>query len=209
MKSILFNLIYYLKSLSQIFYKPTTKKIIIKSVPYYTQKDTGAKSKKQDLLWRHNGCGMACLKMILATKKKGIYSISKLGEMAKEYGCYRDNPRSEYGMDGMFYQPFLEFIDREFDLSGKIISPLTINDIIRGIDEGKLVIVSVSPEIRNFESSKIVDKNGGHLILVIGYDFANKFLIFNNTGYIKRQEKTKILFNDFDRYFASRGIIID
>ncbi len=207
MKQLIFKLILYFKKLQQLNYRPLHNKFIHKQTPFYSQKQTGTKNKLEDKLWRENGCGLACLKMILGAKKRSAPSLVSLGRLAQKYGCYIENPKAKHGMDGLFYKPFLIFIEKEFNLRGKILSPMTIQDIIEALDNKKYVLASVSPEVRNLRGRP--KQPGGHLVLITGYEWDKKILIFNNPSYIKTQENQEIRFKNFSCFFAKRGLVIN
>lgn len=203
-KKIVWNLLLLVKKIRYSFYQPQ-KKSFTQPIPYYSQLNTGAKSKDLQKLWRKNGCGMACLQMILDHAFQKKIPLYKLGEMSMKYGCFIVNPKNPDGLDGLFYKPFINFIKEEFNLSGKIISPLTLQEIIQNLLDKNFVLASVDSAMRDPESSP--GKSGGHLILVVGFNWKNKaFYINNPSGNPKGNEQ--ILFSDFEKFFASRGIIL-
>ncbi len=74
-KSWIWVLVLICKKIFSTFYSPKEKESLAK-IPFYSQQDTEAKDKETDWLWQTNGCGMACLKMILKFKTNQDYSIS-------------------------------------------------------------------------------------------------------------------------------------
>jgi|SRR3989344_1765183 len=222
--NILFHIRKFLKSKKS--YIPKKKKILYKNVPYFSQweskdlvndiinkkisakddplwRKSGAKNKEEYELWSWNACGMTCLKMILAYKFKKNIPVVELGKKCKEYEGYVGE-----NLDGLYYKPFIKFIKNEFKLDAKIISPMIILDIIKELERGNFIIASVSYEIRN-PNNKISFK-GGHLVLIVGYDFETKIFFIHNPSGIdnKTQAFGKISFKDFDKSFACRGIVI-
>ncbi|MDO8657702.1 MAG: C39 family peptidase [Candidatus Levybacteria bacterium] len=207
-------------------YTPNKKVFINKNIPYFSQweskdlvndiiskkisakddplwKMSGAKTKEEYELWSWNGCGMACLKMILAYKFKKNISLVELGKKCKEYGGYVGK-----NLDGLYYKPFVKFIKNEFNLNSKIISPMVISDIIKELEKGNFIIASVSYKIRN-PNNKISFK-GGHLVLIVRYNFEIKIFFIHNPSGIdnKTQAFAKVSFEDFNKSFAYRGIVI-
>ncbi len=166
--------------------------------------ESGANSQEEYELWGRNVCGMACLKMILATKGRKARLID-LAKKCTEYGGYQIRGEK---IDGLYYQPFIEFINREFDLQGSVYPFMEINDIITELDQGHFAIASVSPGIRYPQS--IPAKKGGHLVLVIGYNISlRKLLIHNPSGfYGESQEYVSISFENFEKFFAQKGIAV-
>src|SRR3990167_6800417 len=54
-------------------------------------KNSGAKSPEEYEYWSWNICGMACLKMILASKFSKNYKMIELAKKCEEYGAYVHN----------------------------------------------------------------------------------------------------------------------
>lgn len=237
-KKIIFQICYTLKSISYAQYRPHKPIYIIKGMPYYSQfissdlmdeilggkkpaqedlrwKESGATTKNEYAIWAHNGCGMACIEMILEKKLSRKMSLVELGKLCMSYGGYADNKSAQMKNDytnyynGLFYAPFLTFIKKEFRLNGLVVSPMVENEIIKALDDKKFVIASVHPAIKNTEM--FPEGKRGHLVLVVGYDVKKKkFYLHNPSGiYKKSQQYADITFHDFNRYFAKRGIIID
>ncbi|RJQ27708.1 hypothetical protein C4577_00740 [Candidatus Parcubacteria bacterium] len=215
--------IYYLN------YKPRERKLIIKNVPYFSQwesrelvrdiidgkisaqndplwSNSGAKNKSEYELWSWNACGMACLKMVLMYKFKKNYLIVELGKGCEKFGGYVK--RGKDVLDGLYYKPFIRFAKEKFNLDVKVASPMVMADVIKEMERGNFVITSVSYEIRN--PTNTISFRGGHLVLVVGYDFDNQTLyVHNPSGTSKNtQEYAKISFPDFNKLFAYRGIVI-
>lgn len=178
------------------------KKISAKDDPLWI--NSGAKSKEEYELWSWNGCGMACLKMILAYEINKTIPLIELGQRCKEYGGYKGE-----NLEGLFYKPFVKFLKEEFKINSRIISPMTIIDIVRELEENHFVIASVSYEIRNPTNKPSF--RGGHLVLVVGFDMNEKALFIHNPSGTdkKTQEFHKVSFSDFNKLFAYRGISIE
>ncbi|MBI3486372.1 C39 family peptidase [Candidatus Daviesbacteria bacterium] len=209
-RKLLWHLILFSKKFRYFFYNPSINSNLI-NIPYFKQGDTGAKTQKEKELWSKNGCGMACLKMILVHKLNKNIPIFKLGEKCIEYGGFIENKSSPDGLDGLFYKPFLNFIYKEFNLEGKIISPMVLEEIIENLVNKNYVIASVSSQIRNPQSNPTKIGSGGHLVLITGFDFNKKvFYIHNPSGDTKfTKPNTEIFFSDFKKFFAQRGIVIN
>lgn len=203
--------------------------VLIRNVPYYSQwespklvrriledkisakndpswKSSGARNPTEYELWSKNGCGMACLKMVLAYKTGKKLQIVKLGKKCASYGGYKIRWEK---IDGLYYYPFLKFINKEFGLSGKVLAPMSTKDIVKKIKNNNFVIASVHHSIRNPSSNP--SKKGGHLILVLGFDSERRIFYFHNpSGHLKStQEYAEISYVDFGKFFANRGIVIE
>jgi hypothetical protein len=205
-----------------------SNRFVNKNVPYYSQwespslaqkivnneigaaedpnwKKSGAKNKEEYAVWSWNGCGMACLKMVLAYQSQPPIPLAVLGKKSLKYGVYK-LPLED--SDGMLYKPFIRFIRQEYGLESKIVASMTKQNIANAVANNCLVIASVNPQIRNPKSTPT--HKGGHLVLVVGYDLDKKeFYLHNPSGFTKQAQKYAVIsFNDFDKFFANQGIIV-
>lgn len=171
-------------------------------------KESGAKTKEEYDLWTRNMCGMACLKMILAYKMKKQFPLVTLGKACMQFGGYKMTDKKRV-IDGLFYEPFVRFVKETFGISAKLVKRMPQEQVIYELSKGNMVIASVSPQIRHPKEKNT--KNGGHLVLMLGYDLGEKmFFLHNPSGDTKEnQEYFKISFTDFTRFSASRGIVIN
>ncbi|MCL4374260.1 C39 family peptidase [Patescibacteria group bacterium] len=236
-KQSVFKAVLFLKNIATTFTTVQSNTFAYPNLPYYSQwesrslvdkilnhrikaendpnwKNSGAKSQLEYCNWSWNGCGMACLKMILKQEKNIAFPLVTLAKIATKYGAYKINPRhfaaGQYlhSIDGLYYRQFLTFIKNEFNLDGKIASPLTIKEIPHYISRRFYVIASVNASIRNPITQP--QRRGGHLVLISGYSLPDRFLYLHNpSGYYRRSQKyAKISPTDFDRFFSHRGILI-
>lgn len=217
-----------LRNLRYLHYQPKLIKVIYKDMPYFSQwesinlvkdflsrkllakedpnwKKSGAKSKEEYEKWSWNSCGIACLKSILFFGSKKEYKIVELAKLAQKYGCYIEKVDK---IDGLFYKPFIKFLKDEFGLSSKIIAPAVLPDILLELEKGNFVIASVNPGIRSLQIK--YRQTGGHLILMVGFDWMRKLLLFHNPSgdSPKTQAFVRISFENFSKFFASRMIVI-
>lgn len=165
---------------------------------------SGAVNKKEYEVWSASGCGMACLKMILVDTRHEPVPLVELGKRCLAYGGYRlpleDSP-------GLFYKPFVNFIQAEYGLTGKAVSALTMPEIKRALGNGGYVIASVTPEIRF--PTKTPSRRGGHLVLLLGYDDERKeFMLHNPSGFADTQEGVVVTYSNFSKFFDRKGIIV-
>lgn len=228
LKQLVFTLEKMIKEISSLRFQPKKKQFLHRNVPYFSQweskdlvkdiiartvsaqddplwRKSGAKTKREYELWSWNGCGMACLKMILAFILKKEIPLVKLGTVCQKYGGYL--PKNN-GLKGLFYKPFLTCVKREFGLNATIIAPMVVSDIIQELEKGNFVIASVHPDIRTHTAKP--SQKGGHLVLMLGYDMEQQsFSLHNPSGTTsKTQEYFKIPFTTFCNFFAYRGIAI-
>lgn len=189
----------------KLIYRILKKEISAADDPRW--RESGAKTKDEYVLWSWNSCGMACLKMILSFVQKKKYSLVTLGKKCMEYGGYKPSSKNN-DLKGLFYAPFVTCIQKEFGLKGRVVSLLPVDEIIYALDQGNVVIASVSPLIRNINIKP--SSKGGHLILIIGYDIKKSILIFHNPSGDTRasQESVHVSIKDLKRFFAYRGIVV-
>ncbi|MBI2310325.1 C39 family peptidase [Candidatus Collierbacteria bacterium] len=202
---------------------------VIKKIPYFSQWESselvgkiiggkigaredpgwelsGAKTSEEYEHWSWNICGMACLKMILASKFEEEHKTIELAKKCEGYGGYVQNREK---IDGLFYKPFCKFLANEFQIKAKIFRMfLTIGRIKREVQRGNYFIVSVSSSIRDV--AKIPEHKSGHLILITGFDDRKKTLFLHNPSGLhgKSQKNYEITEKDFTKFFAGRGVLI-
>ncbi|MES2225804.1 MAG: C39 family peptidase [Patescibacteria group bacterium] len=169
-------------------------------------KDTGALSPARYADWAFTMCGMASAAMALS-HLKGIEKLpAELAEEAMRHGVYAD----EAGIiSGMKYREFVPWI-RKYGIKAEVYSRLSLQGIRYALSNGKLVIVSVNPNIRGYDTAPRGQK-GGHLILVTGYDLeAGTIHINNPSGFTSTntQRNHRLSNKEFDRYYAGRGIVL-
>lgn len=167
-------------------------------------RDSGAASKDEYAEWSWNGCGMACLKMILASTHNKAVPLVELGKKATEYGVYRLPLHSS---EGMYYKPLVEFIRKEYGLRARAESALTLSEIKHAISGGGYAVVSVTPEIRFLD--KKPSKRSGHLVLVYGYNNEAKTIFLHNpSGFKNTQEAVEVSEKSFSRFFDNKGVLV-
>lgn len=167
---------------------------------------SGAKSKKEYEDWSWIGCGMACTKMLIAHKTGETIPLVELGKKCAEYGGYT-YPTEKSG--GLRYAPYSKFMKSEFTIDAKIVTPLIIEEIIAALNAKNYIIASVSPAIR--EPSSTPKSKGGHLVLIVGYNLAEKTLYLHNPSGTSSasQAYARVSFDDFKKFFSGRGIILE
>jgi hypothetical protein len=170
--------------------------------------NSGAATAEEYEYWSWNTCGMSCLKSILKYTHGLDFPTIQLARRCAAFGGYKQNQND---IEGLYYQPFVDFIKADFNLDARVSSNLTISDIISEIANQNFVIVSVHPSIR--DPHTIPMRKGGHLVLVTGYnleDQSGALYVHDPSGYyLKSQQYALISLGDFNKFFANRGIIID
>jgi hypothetical protein len=166
---------------------------------------SGAATRDEYALWSHNICGMACLAMILLAERGHAPPLIDLARRCTAYGGYsvRDGQ-----IDGLYYAPFLRFVEAEFGLHGRVADPLGLEEIDRAWQAGEWVIASVGGAIRYGRPA--AEKRGGHLVLVVGRDRrADTLLVHNPSGHTAdSQAYAKVPSAVFEAHFAHRGMVL-
>lgn len=168
-------------------------------------KASGAKTKAEYHAWSWSGCGMACTKMILASKTGKVVPLVMLGKVCATYGGYQMPLETS---PGLFYKPYVTFVDQEFGWKAKIMQGMSQDELMYELSKGNYIIAGVSAQIRDPKSSPRT--KGGHLVLMLGYDRSKQeFYLHNPSGVSKEtQEYAAVKFRDFKRFFSGRGIAV-
>jgi len=163
---------------------------------------SGADTLDEYAVWADNICGMACLKMILATRGEIVPTI-ELARRCTGYGGYVVN---EGSIKGLIYAPFVAFVKAEFGLEAQVMTNVAIADIPAILRQSRFFIASVSSSIRWPEREP--PSKGGHLVLVTAAS-DDGFRFHNPSGHTSAiQENAMLAPYDFDRFFANRGIAV-
>ena len=210
-----------------IFYPP--KNQVIHTTPYVSQfahpdyaekvlkenirltsdprwQDTGAQSPEEYAEWALTICGMACTSMILRYFKNQTDGIVSLARDAQSHGVYKDMNGE---LSGMQYHTFVDWI-QTYGIRSTIYTRLGIHGIQRLLSKGSLVIVSVNPNIRGYQTTS-AEQKGGHLVLVTGYDtIAQTVTLHNPSGFASdnTQANHVLAVDQFLRYYAGRGVAV-
>jgi len=195
-------------------------------VPYYTQwgsadwvariVEDGA-DPCDDANWRQSGftdpdryrfwakrlCGLACIESALDYWGIRRPSRAALLDDALYHRAYR--LRSDGGVDVLIYRPFAEWIGAAFGVQIAVLTETSIEDIAARINANAVAMVSVSPEIRYPDRANL--HRGGHLVLLHGRDPSGVWF-HNPSGVGDQQTDVYLCYEEFDRFFAQRGMIL-
>ncbi|MER9948429.1 C39 family peptidase [Mesorhizobium sp. M0047] len=164
---------------------------------------SGAETVDEYAVWAANICGMACLKMILASRGEIVPTI-ELARRCTDYGGY---VVKEGSIKGLIYAPFVSFVKESFGLRAKVMTSVATADIPAILERSRFFIASVSSSIRWPESEP--PSKGGHLVLVTAAS-AKGFRFHNPSGHTSATQANAVLAPaDFDRFFANRGISVE
>ncbi len=169
-------------------------------------KDIGASSPEEYAAWVTTQCGMACTAMALKHLKGESPKLLELSREALSAGVYASEGEV---ITDMRYREFRDWVSSH-GLQAMVYSRLSISGVQYLLSEGNLVMVSVNPNIRGYETAPKTQK-GGHLVLVTGYDKERKTITLNNpSGFVSTntQEKHTIPLSEFRSFYAGRGIAL-
>ncbi len=163
---------------------------------------SGAETPDEYAVWAANICGMACLKMILATRGEIVPTID-LARRCTRYGGY---VVYEGSIRGLICAPFVTFVKAEFGLEAQVMTNVATSDIPAILARSRFFIASVSSSIRWPEREP--PSKGGHLVLVTAAS-DDGFRFHNPSGHTSATQANAVLSPaDFDRFFANRGIAV-
>lgn len=168
--------------------------------------NTGAASPERYAQWAFTMCGMACTCMALEYFKGVKVKVAELAEDALRGGVYTEGPSE---ISNMRYAEFAEWIKGK-GIEATVYTRLSLAGIRYALSEGKLVVVSVNPNIRGYDTAPTTQK-GGHLVLVVGYDTEKDTITINNpSGFVSTDTQIKhtLKVEEFMRYYACRGILL-
>ncbi|MBB4825976.1 hypothetical protein HNO89_003213 [Sporosarcina luteola] len=167
---------------------------------------SGAENVEEYAFWSPNICGMACLKMHLAHTKHQVFPTLELMKECRGYGGYKVDEENE--VSGLYYFPFVSYIQDKFELSAEVKENIPVNEMIDYIEKGHVFIASVHPSIRT--PDQIPPRKGGHLVYVFAQETPGKKIIFHNpSGHTPASQENVCLDREiFNRFYAQRGILI-
>ena len=164
--------------------------------------NSGAETPDEYAVWAANICGMACLKMILATRGEIVPTI-ELARRCTSYGGYVVN---EGSIKGLIYAPFVSFVREAFGLRAEVMTNVATAEIPAILARSRFFIASVSSWIR--WPDREPPSKGGHLVLVTCAS-RQDFRFHNPSGHTSATQANAVLAPaDFDRFFANRGIAV-
>jgi len=170
--------------------------------------ETGAISPERYAEWAFTMCGMASAAMALSHFKNKDIKPVVLAEDALSHNVYHEE--EDGTLSSMKYREFAEWIGK-YNLKATVLSRLNVRGIQFALTNEKLVMISVNPDIREYETASQTQK-GGHLVIVTGYNKDERTIIINNpSGFVSNNTQIghTISLKVFNKYYAGRGIILD
>lgn len=167
-------------------------------------RDSGAETVEDYARWAVNICGMACLKMILATSGD-IHPTLALARGCTAYGGYVVD-EEDGSIKGLIYAPFVRFVRERFGLDAEVMTPIDTAALPGLLRQKRFFIASVNSAIRWPDQPP--PSKGGHLVLVTSAS-ADSIRFHNPSGHdVASQADVSLPLAIFDRFFANRGIAV-
>lgn len=177
----------------------------------------GAKNSKEFSFWAWRDCGIACIKMILETKKeakdKTIMDLTNEGVKLNGYVLHENGVFID---KGWFHNGLVALLNK-YNVSAKMKKWQSIESIAKDILENRMLIISVIVPGRNSikEDGSFAPKPkatfGGHLLLGIGVKMNGKKIegiyVHDPRGLPKYQANTYIPKRVFNTIFTGRTIV--
>ena len=168
-------------------------------------RNSGAETVEDYARWAVNVCGMACLKMILATRGD-IYPTLELARACTAYGGYVVSEASG-SIKGLIYAPFVTFVAERFGLAAETMTNVDVAALPGLLSKHRFFIASVSSSVRWPEREP--PAKGGHLVLVTAAS-SGEIRFHNPSGHDEQsQANARLPLASFDRFFANRGIAVE
>ena len=165
-------------------------------------RESGAPDRETYAAWCSRWCGMACFRMALLARDGVAPTLYELAVGCAEYGAYTDHPD---GPRGLIYRPFADYARDKHAMEAEVITELDPARLAAELDAGRLVIASVSSQIRRPDSHPA--RTGGHLVLVTGH--ADDLVTFHDpAGHRPEAGVATLPMPVFDRFAARRGVAL-
>ncbi|MGW4490858.1 peptidase [Streptomyces sp. NPDC004376] len=163
---------------------------------------SGAPSQRVYARWCRHMCGIACLRMALLHRDGYAPDLFTLLQGARHFGAY---VRQAGGTEirGMIYAPFAQYVQATHHLPATIHGTLELGALLDLLDDGRMVMASVSKEIRRPEHDP--ERRGGHLVLAIGHRDGQ--IVFRNpSGHTPQTRSAVLPVERFGVFFGGRGV---
>lgn len=163
----------------------------------------GYRSSEEFQFWSRKVCGLACLQSLLHGWTDVRFTMGELLTLALDWDCFVMMPSGN--VQGLVYRPFMSWINAQFGFECELIENTTIAESGDLVRPGRVMIASVSAEIR--DESTPEPQPGGHLVLV--YAVEDGVVWFHNpSGYSHNSESASLPIGIFERFHANRGVLV-
>ncbi|MFD7861361.1 peptidase [Streptomyces sp. NPDC059783] len=164
---------------------------------------TGAPTQQEYGQWAPHLCGMVCMQMALLHRDQAPPTLWSLREGAVRAGAYEVTGDK---IKGLIYRPFVDYAARVHRMPAEAHPTLSMVELMALCGAGRMVMASVSKDIRT--PNRTPSQRGGHLVLVLG--ISDERVHFNNpSGHTAQARKAVLPLDTFEQYFGNRGISLD
>lgn len=189
-------------------------------------------------LWSRNTCGLTCLQMILAADPERWPDVPCKGALvAQAVSRGVLTPQDDGQVGGLYYAPFVRWVAHDFGLEAVSRPELGFDEIVELVSSGEwYVMASVSYEIRLPDQP--ATHRGGHLVLVFRAEAGEgaeenevglgelagpagatdsdgktaepttRLVFHNPSGLPGTAEAASVTREQFERFYAGRGILV-
>jgi hypothetical protein len=161
--------------------------------------ESGAADLAEYARWARHLCGMACLRMAMASRGEA-HSIHALRRGVEARGGYIDQGGDD--IRGLIYAGAVQWLN-ERGIAARIV----LDEPMPELPPGALYLASVHPRIRTPELDP--PHKGGHLVLVFGQDAEGRLRFHNPSGHDEQTRcDVRMAPAEFARFHADRGILL-
>ncbi|GHE57211.1 transposase family protein [Streptomyces capitiformicae] len=164
----------------------------------------GAPTQKIYARWCRHMCGITCLRMVLLHRDGHAPSMFELLNGACRYGAYVK--QDDGTIKGLIYAPFVEYVADTHRLPGEVHGELDLDGLVDLLGAGRMVMVSVSKEIRRPDIAP--ERRGGHLVLAIGRR-DGQIILRNPSGHTPEALAPTMPLDRFGAFFGGRCLSLD
>ncbi|MGW0757150.1 peptidase [Streptomyces sp. NPDC002814] len=165
---------------------------------------TGAPSQRIYARWCRHMCGIACLRMVLLHHREHAPDMFTLLQGARHFGAYVQQAGGT--IKGLIYAPFVEYVQKTHHIPGTVHGNLDLDELVALLDDGQMVMASVSKEIRRPQVDP--ERRGGHLVLACGHR-DGRIAFRNPSGHTHKAREADLPVERFGDFFGGRGISLD
>ncbi|MFD7320522.1 C39 family peptidase [Streptomyces sp. NPDC059875] len=167
--------------------------------------ETGAGTSEEYGRWCRHMCGMACLQMTLLHRDGIAPSLFQLLAGAREADAYVEHDNGD--IKGLIYAPAADWMRSAHGLSTAVHPTLTVEELTALLDAGRMVMASVSKDIRTPDVQP--SRRGGHLVLCRGRTPEGQIAFSNPSGHTPEALAPTLPIDRFAAFFGERGISLD
>ncbi|MFE2559753.1 C39 family peptidase [Streptomyces sp. NPDC059352] len=168
--------------------------------------ETGAVTREEYGRWCRHMCGMACLQMALLHRDGIAPNLFQLLAGAREAGAYVEQDDGD--IKGLVYAPAVAWMRSTYGLGATVQPTLTVEELTGLLDAGRMVLASVSKDIRTPEDLQ-PSRRGGHLVLCRGRTPDGQIAFSNPSGHTPEALAPTLPVDRFAAFFGERGISLD